>query len=51
MNPAVTYEMDYSIFDQEIFFILSIAEKNKIETSENSRQYSIIKAVKETLTI
>ena len=27
MNPAVTYEMDYSIFDQEIFFILSIAEK------------------------
>ena len=27
MNPAVTYEMDYCIFDQEIIHILSRAEK------------------------
>ena len=27
MNPAVTYEMDYYIFDQEIIYILSRAEK------------------------
>ena len=27
MNPAVTYEMDYYIFDQEIISILSRAEK------------------------
>ena len=26
MNPAVTYEMDYYIFEQEIIFILSRAE-------------------------
>ena len=26
MNAAVTYEMDYYIFDQEIIFILSRAE-------------------------
>ena len=27
MNPVVTYEMDYYIFDQEIIYILSRAEK------------------------
>ena len=27
MNPAVTYEMDYYIFDQEIIYILLRAEK------------------------
>ena len=27
MNPAVTYEMDCYIFDQEIIYILSRAEK------------------------
>ena len=27
MNPAVTYEMDYYIFEQNFFFILSRAEK------------------------
>ena len=26
MNPTVTYEMDYYIFEQEIIFILSRAE-------------------------
>ena len=26
MNPAVTYEMDYYIFEQEIIFILSRAK-------------------------
>ena len=26
MNPAVTYEMDYYIFEPEIVFILSRAE-------------------------
>ena len=26
MNPAVTYEMDYYIFEQEIIFILSRTE-------------------------
>ena len=26
MNPAVTYEMDYYLFEQEIIFILSRVE-------------------------
>ena len=26
MNPAVSFEMDYYIFDQEIIYILSRAE-------------------------
>ena len=38
MNPAVTYEMDYYIFEQEIV-ILSRAENVKIATSEHSVQY------------
>ena len=38
MNPAVTYEMDYYLFEQGIIFILSRAETCKIETSEHSRQ-------------
>ena len=29
MNPAVTYEMDYYIFQQEIIFISSRAENVK----------------------
>ena len=40
MNPAVTYEMDYYIFDQEIIYILSRAEKMQNKTSEDSRQYN-----------
>ena len=38
MNPAVTYEMDYYIFEQEIIFILSRAENMQKRTSGNSRQ-------------
>ena len=37
MNLAVTYEMDYYMFEQEITFILSRAETCKTETSESSR--------------
>ena len=41
MNAAVTYEMDYYIFDHEIFFLSYQELKTwKLETSENSRQYS-----------
>ena len=29
MNPAVTYEMDYYIFEQEIIFILLGAENGQ----------------------
>ena len=43
MNPAVTYEMDYYIFEQEIIFILSRAE--------NVQNRNLIKVLKETLKI
>ena len=38
MNPAVTYGMDYHIFEQEIIFIYQELKTRKTETSENSRQ-------------
>ena len=38
MNLAVTYDIDYYKFEQEIIFVLSRAKKCKIKTSENSRQ-------------
>ena len=50
MNPVVTYEMDYYIFDQEIIYILSRAEKNGKQKLLKTVG-SIIKEVKETLTI
>ena len=41
VNPGVTYEIDYYIFEQEYIFILSRAE--------NVQNRNLIKAVKEFL--
>ena len=32
MNPAVTYEMDYYIFEQEIIFIVSRTENMHLDS-------------------
>ena len=49
MNPAVTYEMDYYIFKQEIIFILSRAENvQNSNFAVISKFLTVIKGVKET---
>ena len=49
MNLAVTYEMDCYMFEQEIIFILSRAEN--VQNRSCCKQWAVVKAVKETLTI
>ena len=49
MNPVVTYEMDYYIFEQEIIYILPTAEN--VQNRNFWKQQTVIKVVKETLTI
>ena len=38
MNPVVTYEMDYYMFEQKLFLSYQELKTCKTETSENSRQ-------------
>ena len=43
MNTAVTYEIDYYIFEQEIIFILSRA--NNVQNRNFWKQETVIKAL------
>ena len=49
MNPSVVYEMNYYIFEQKIFFILSRTEN--VQNKNFWKQYMVIKGVKQNLTI